>query len=324
MPILDKNPLELPADWPPELLPEALRDRIRGASALVAEKPTPLLLLNPDAPWLDRMETVSPGTVVFSPHTPWGAPGLPPGPRVALFRAMDPALDTGLALRFAGFVPVYFPLLRFRFLPPPADLPRVLEEMEMAFFTSPRGVEGVFRWLREEGLPWPSVCTVAIGPSTRKALEDRGVFRVHVPEQFSAEGLVALVEGMDVEGKRVVLFRTGGRALLPDALRARGALVRELRPYETLPYPEARLRPFEKDLLSADHWMFTSPSTVEGLASYLEHRNLPLPRRVTLWAIGPATRQALERRGWPFLESPVHTPEGLVETLAAHLKPGGA
>ncbi len=313
-----------PLDWPLELLPEGLLCRIREAPALHAERPTPLLLPNPDVPWhLGPAEDPPARGVVFTEDAPWRAPVLPEGPRVALFRAVGEARGTGLLLRLSGFTPVYIPLLRFRYLAPPKEFPRLLYQADVLVFTSPRGVEGTFRWLQELRIRLPERPVVAIGPSTVRALEARGCFGVRFPEKFSAEGLVALFERENVSGKRILLLRSGGRSLLPEKLRERGAVVMEVAPYRTEAYPLDRLEMFLEDLLAARHWMLTSPSTVETLHRLLSHHGLAVPREAVLWAIGPATREAMETRGWPVRESPVHTPEGMVEALIQAEKQGG-
>lgn len=76
--------------------------------------------------------------------------------------------------------------------------------------------------------PWPaSVAAFAPGPGTASALTDLGVPNVQYPsERHDSEGLLALPGLADVDGKRIVIFRgDGGRDLLRDTLRARGAHV---------------------------------------------------------------------------------------------------
>ncbi|MFK7887343.1 MAG: uroporphyrinogen-III C-methyltransferase [Gammaproteobacteria bacterium] len=69
--------------------------------------------------------------------------------------------------------------------------------------------------------------TVAVGPSTARALEDAGYPCGIVPDSgFTSEALLAEAALREVAGKRVLIVRgTGGRALLGDTLRERGAQV---------------------------------------------------------------------------------------------------
>ncbi len=316
--------LELDSRWPVELLPEGVIRMVQGAPVLWADHPTPLLLLNPDARWIIRPSPPEEDVPVWLfRHAPWRAPRLPGGPEVVLFRDMDSARRTGLVVRQEGMTPRYFPLLRFVFQDPPPDIEERLDQADVLVFTSPRGVEGVYRWLRRMGRPWPARRVVAIGPSTRRALEDRGCFPVEIPTRYSAEGLRDHFARMEVRGKTVVLFRSGGRSLLLDALRERGATVWEIPPYATLPYPTDRLEPFRSVLMSAHHWVFTSPSTVHHLMTFLG--GSPPPSCIRCWAIGPATGEALRSYGMEVPESPVHTPEALIRWIqeqgAHHVSP---
>ncbi len=322
MPALQDNPLLLDPNWPPAFLPDEVVRRLQKATKLVAERPSPLLFFNPEVPWEIGPSPVhqDPGTVYLTSSAPWKPPTFPTGPGVVLFRAFDEARATGVALHLAGYTPIYFPLLRFRYLAPPPHFPETFTHADMLIFTSPRGVEGVFRWLQHFGIPWPDVPVYAIGPSTARALEARVCFGVRIPKTYSAEGLVALLSSESLEGKEVLLLRSGGRPLIPELLRSRNAHVQTLPPYRTEPFPEERLLPFLKEILTAHHWMFTSPSTVQFLKEFLDQQGIAPPATVQIWAIGPATRQTLESLGWPSLESPVHTPEGMVAWMQTHEK----
>ncbi len=66
-----------------------------------------------------------------------------------------------------------------------------------------------------------------VGQGSANALHDLGISQVIVPQdQFDSEGLLALPELQNVAGWQVLIFRgDGGRELLGDTLRARGATV---------------------------------------------------------------------------------------------------
>jgi len=75
---------------------------------------------------------------------------------------------------------------------------------------------------------WPASLTpLAPGPGTAEALAAVGIGNARMPATtYDSEGLLALPELQQVEGKRVIVFRgDGGRETLGDALRARGATV---------------------------------------------------------------------------------------------------
>lgn len=78
----------------------------------------------------------------------------------------------------------------------------------------------------------------AVGKATAKALEKIQIPVTFIPKDASSEGLLSLpVFQSNLQGRKVTIFRgKNGRTLLDEALRARGADVREVILYErTLP-----------------------------------------------------------------------------------------
>ena len=74
----------------------------------------------------------------------------------------------------------------------------------------------------------PPVLKIAtVGQGSAKALRELSIAEVIAPaKRFDSEGLLALPELQNVAGWRVLIFRgDGGRELLGDTLRARGAVM---------------------------------------------------------------------------------------------------
>lgn len=126
-----------------------------------------------------------------------------------------------------GASPIVFPAI---VILPPADRALLndvharLRDYDFAVFVSANAVE--------YGAPatprWPaSLAAFAPGPGTAEALAGAGILDVRVPRTtLDSEGLLALPELTDVRGRRIVIFRgEGGRELLADTLRSRGAHV---------------------------------------------------------------------------------------------------
>jgi uroporphyrinogen-III synthase len=130
-------------------------------------------------------------------------------------------------LAVLGAKPVIFPAIAI--LPPvdPAPLARVhatLDHYHFAVFVSASAVE----FGAPDSRRWPSsLVALAPGPGTAEALAAVGIAGARIPETtFDSEGLLALPELAEPQGKRFVIFRgDGGREELADTLRARGAIV---------------------------------------------------------------------------------------------------
>jgi uroporphyrinogen-III synthase len=116
-----------------------------------------------------------------------------------------------------------FPAIAIEDLPPPPALGE-LERYDLAVFVSPTAASKVMERLGA----WPRrLPAAAVGGGTRRELERRGVAGVIAPQGGAdSEALLALREMQQVGGKRIVIFRgEGGRELLGDTLRERGARV---------------------------------------------------------------------------------------------------
>ncbi len=128
------------------------------------------------------------------------------------------------------------------------------------------GLQGLASWP-------PQLVALAPGPGTAQSLREHGAVRVLSPaERFDSEGMLALPELQELTGRRVLIFRgEGGRELLAEALRTRGAEVELLTCYRRLP-PRKELPALASALLSGglDAAVITSS---EGLLNLM--RDLP-------------------------------------------------
>jgi uroporphyrinogen-III synthase len=166
--------------------------------------------------------------VSVPPHA-GGAPASGPLAGVGIVVTRPARQAAGLVAQLAvlGAAPIVFPAI---VILPPADgaaLARVhadLARYDLAIFVSANAVE--------YGAPSPQQWPVRLrafapGPGTAAALAATGINDVSLPAaSYDSEGLLALPALQDVAGKQVVIFRgDGGRELLADTLRARGAHV---------------------------------------------------------------------------------------------------
>jgi uroporphyrinogen III methyltransferase/synthase len=190
-------------------------------------------------------------------------------------------------------------------------------------FTSANAVEILFEFLCAKSLDARSVRAkvAAIGPGTAEALRGRGIVADLLPaaESYTADGLLGAFEQIDVSGQRVLLPRAeGGRDVLVDGLRKRGATVDEITLYVAAPPKDAdaeglrRLRAGEIDMTT-----FASSSAVRNLVDLLGG-DIESLRRCRIACIGPITAQTVEELlgRAPDVIATEHTIAGLVAALA--------
>jgi uroporphyrinogen-III synthase len=158
-------------------------------------------------------------------------PGNPlAGKTIVVTRPRVQAAPLADAITVAGGRPLIFPLLEISPAldsQPLADIAKRLAEYRLAVFISPNAVDYALPSLLAPGA-WPEGLTpAAVGPGTVSALAAHGITGCIAPtERFDSEALLALPELVTVNGQKVVIFRgDGGRELLADTLRQRGAEV---------------------------------------------------------------------------------------------------
>ena len=155
------------------------------------------------------------------------------GRRILVTRPSGQAAGLSALIRRAGGEPLEAPAIEIRALADPDPfyaLADRLETFDIAVFVSRNAVRKAMELLqaRRGAKPWPAHLRLAtVGSGSRDELEARGFAGVIAPPaQADSEALLALPDFADVAGKRIVIFRgVGGRALLGETLRARGARV---------------------------------------------------------------------------------------------------
>jgi|SRR5579864_1700464 len=159
----------------------------------------------------------------------------------------------------------------------------------------------------------------AIGPATKKAIEQRGVNVDVVPKEYVAESVVRSLRRR-VNGKRVLLVRAKvARDVIPQELRKAGAHVDVVEAYETV-VPESsrtRLHAALKNPKRYPHVVtFTSSSTVRNFVALLGPLHKALPG-ISFASIGTVTSSTLREFGLPVdIQAREFTIPGLVAAIA--------
>lgn len=151
------------------------------------------------------------------------------GRYIAVTRPPEQATKLTAAIHAAGGQIISFPLLDIEGLPDLSAFHAAitpLQQFDWAVFISSNAVQHGMPLLKQAGLP-SAMKFAAIGPTTAASLKTFGVSAVLTPmERFDSESLLALPALQQMQGQRVLIVRgLGGRELLADTLRQRGAAV---------------------------------------------------------------------------------------------------
>ena len=183
------------------------------------------------------------------------------GRGILVTRPREQAAGLARLIEQAGGRAHLFPAIEIEDLPAPAALER-LQEFDLAVFVSPTAAGKVMDRLDA----WPrGLRAAAVGAGTRRELERRGVTNVISPQEGAdSEALLQEAVLERVAGMRIVIFRgEGGRALLGDTLRQRGAQVEYAACYRrTRPVGSKIAKPEEIDAITV--------SSSQGLANLFE------------------------------------------------------
>ncbi|HKT90193.1 MAG TPA: uroporphyrinogen-III synthase [Candidatus Sulfotelmatobacter sp.] len=261
------------------------------------------------------------------------------GVRVLVGRARHQAGALSGELRRLGAEVIEIPFIEIR-------RPRSYKPLDSALMniagydwlilTSVNGVEAFFsRWerLRSGGKKPPGIGSdrlrvAAIGPATKKAIEQRGLRVDVMPKEYVAESVVSSLSA-EVAGKRVLLVRAKiARDVIPTELRRAGAVVDVVEAYETVvpAASRARLRAVMKSAKRRPHVVtFTSSSTVKNFVALLgpNRRGVSNARLdgILTSSIGPVTSATLKESGLKVdIEAKEFTIPGLVAAITHALK----
>jgi uroporphyrinogen-III synthase len=178
-----------------------------------------------------------------------------------------------------------------------------LESFDWLLFTSPRGVHFFFSLMHETrgSMPELQASIGSVGPSTSRALRERGLPPDVEAKESRAEGLVEALLGRIRANDRILVVRPEiSRPLLADSLRAMGADVLSVPFYRNVGAPG--VEDVARDICNDRYEIIilTSPSTLERLFEGAEAARLEIERplaRSAIVTIGAVTARAAEEAG---------------------------
>lgn len=123
-----------------------------------------------------------------------------------------------------------------------------LDEFDWAIFISSNAVQNSLpRLMQKLGHIPPKLQFAAIGPKTAADLAGFGIKNTLTPkDRFDSEALLALPEMQQIKNQKVLIFRgIGGREILAETLKQRGAIVEFAESYQRI-NPQENLNSLEQ------------------------------------------------------------------------------
>jgi uroporphyrinogen-III synthase len=254
------------------------------------------------------------------------------GTRILVGRARHQAGRLSKSLRSLGASVIEIPFIEIRkpqSYQPLDDVLKNIKNYDWLILTSVNGVESMWQRMRKLRIPRSKLKRlkiVAIGPATKAAITKHGLKVKMMPEEYVAESVVKGLRD-EVKGKRVVLIRAKvARDVIPEELRAAGAIVDVIEAYETV-VPEksrTRLSNLMKNSKRRPHVVtFTSSSTVKNFAELLTQKKTSGAKRngaslngIQCASIGPVTSATLRELQMPVaIEAREYTMGGLIRAI---------
>lgn len=226
---------------------------------------------------------------------------------------------------------LHIPAVEVHHLPMDFELRRIVQELaayDGVLFVSANAVEHAMPWLTAEraALP-PNSLIGAVGKQTAQALDKQGIrVTVFPAKRHDSEGLLAVSALQNVRGKNILIVRgRGGRTLLGDELRNRGARVDYAEVYERR-CPAGTLREKIPRGTHVDIVVATSNEMIDNLLTLAGTQDREWLCTLPLIVFSERNREHARAQGFiqsAYLASTM-SDEGIVEALMAWSRAGGA
>ncbi|KUG04697.1 uroporphyrinogen-iii methyltransferase / uroporphyrinogen-iii synthase [hydrocarbon metagenome] len=247
------------------------------------------------------------------------------GKRIIVTRSREQASVLVRKIRELGGTPLEFPTIE---IIKEADMSllvkafKQIQDYNWIVFTSVNAVEIFFEEMKLNDIDIRNLYGIkicAIGPVTRKKLEDWGLKVEMMPDEYRAEGVLEALNSIITEGERVLLPRArGARDILPETMRKWGLQVEEINIYSAaLAAGENAEIPDDIIKGKVDYLTFTSSSTVNNFVEIIGQENISrLGERIRIACIGPITADKARELGFAVkIVAEKYTIDGLVQAI---------
>jgi uroporphyrinogen-III synthase len=224
----------------------------------------------------------------------------------------------------AGGIPVALPVLAIaepEDLGPARALVARLDEFAIAIFVSANAVEKGMALIHQQGGLPPHIKLVAVGQRTAEALQRHGAkIAIQAPPPYSSEALLASAALQSISGQDILIFRgSGGRELLADTLRQRGARIAYAEVYRRV-MADNKLADLLAQAGEIDIAVVTSQDGLRNLMEMADRTGLRAwLLNIQLAVISVRVAQLAEELGfkYPALVAEQASDEALVKTISA-------
>ncbi|MDP1996441.1 MAG: uroporphyrinogen-III synthase [Gallionella sp.] len=241
------------------------------------------------------------------------------GLKIVVTRPREQAMQLTQDIERFGGKALLFPLLH---IAPAADQTALREQIsriaqfDLAIFISPNAVQYGMAAIRAAGDLPPALKIATVGQGSAKALRELGIADIIAPtENFDSEGLLALPELQNIAGWRVLIFRgDGGRELLGNTLKARGAIVEYVTCYQRSK-PQLDVAALLND--APDVITVTSSEALDYLWQMLDGNARAVLRDMPLFVPHKRIAELAHQQGWRQVLFTGAGDDGLVSGLVA-------
>ncbi len=192
-----------------------------------------------------------------------------------------------------------------------------LDRFDIAIFISPNAVTYTCQLAQHPRRAFESIKLAAVGKGTQNALLQFGLSTDISPtDEYHSEALLATSPLQSVTGKKIIIFRgEGGRTLIADTLRQRGAWVEYVEVYR-------RSQPAENTHclidLKIDMIVVTSNESLHNIFNMTIESDKAWLLNMPLVVFSQRTAQLAQSLGFnrPAKVTKIASDEGLLETLS--------
>ncbi|OPY03641.1 MAG: Uroporphyrinogen-III C-methyltransferase [Syntrophorhabdus sp. PtaB.Bin047] len=243
------------------------------------------------------------------------------GKKVAVTRSAHQSRRFGELLADRGAEPVYLPTIDIEPIVPNSRLRSAIDRIssyDAIIFTSVNGASIFFAHLRGSGRDaraLSGLTIIAIGGATAAHLAVYGVQADLVPEKFTSEGVVSILEAYGVSGRNFLIPRAEeARDVITRYIRANGGSCSVVPIYRaTIPLPAASV-PEDLDIIT-----FTSSSTASNFIMLYGKETL---KNRVIASIGPVTTATLTKSGINVdIEAQQSDIPGLLNAIESYFQP---